>query len=110
MKPENICARLSSNDSLKFTLIDLGMCSKLLRATTDTSDKYFRGNYIFCHVEQILNKRPTALDDIYSLVCVAYMFVFGTLPWLKRVEELSAKNPRVNMYDISYFSQFRIKH
>ena len=57
-----------------------------------------------------MNKRPTALDDIYSLACVAYMFVFGTLPWLKRVEELIAKNPKVNMYDIGYFSQFRIKY
>ena len=111
LKPENICARPSRADgSFKFTLIDLGMCSKLLRPESDTSKKYFRGNYIFCHAEQIVNKRPAAIDDVYSLVCVAYMFVFGTLPWLKRVEQLSAKNPRINMYDISYFSKFRVRH
>ena len=109
LKPENICARPSADGSYKFTLIDLGMCSKLLRPNSDTSQKYFRGNYIFCNAEQITNKRPTAIDDLYSLLCVAYMFIFNTLPWLKKIEQLSIKNPRINMYDISYFSKFRVK-
>ena len=110
MKPENICARESRDGEFKFTLIDLGMCSKLMKPDTDSKRKYFRGNYIFCHAQQIKNKRPTALDDLYSLVCVAYKFVFGTLPWLERIEKQQAKNPRMNVYDIRFFSKFRIKY
>ena len=49
LKLENVCARPSKGGDIKFTLIDLGMCSKLMKPDSDPSKKYFRGNYIFCH-------------------------------------------------------------
>ena len=110
LKLENVCARPSKGGDIKFTLIDLGMCSKLMKPDSDPSSKYFRGNYIFCHAQQIVNRRPTAIDDLYSLLCVAYKFVFGTLPWLKRAEQIKARNPGLKVYQISHFSNFRIEH
>ena len=59
LKPENICAREGHNGNIKFTLIDLGMSSKLPRLGQDTTKKSFRGNYIFASAYQIKNKRPT---------------------------------------------------
>ena len=101
LKHDNICARLCYDGTHKFTLIDLGMCSKLFKPGADMSKKYFRGNYIYCHASQIKNKRPTALDDIYSLVCVAYQFVFGKLPWLKN---------GINLFDTQEFTKSRVKN
>ena len=103
LKLENICARKCRDGSFKFTLIDLGMCSTLRQPCHDTRKKPFRGNYIFCSPTQIINSRASALDDLYSLLCVAYTFVFGKLPWLKKADELSDANPEKNMYDLTFF-------
>ena len=52
LKPMNICVRASSrDDSYKFTLIDLGMCSKLPRLGQVTNKKTFRGNFMFASIE-----------------------------------------------------------
>ena len=100
LKPENICARESHDGTWKFTLIDLGMSSKLPRLGEDTTRKSFRGNYIFASTDQIINKRPTQLDDIYSLLCVAYMFIYKATPWVKYLEHKSKKEPGVNWYEM----------
>ena len=89
LKPMNICVRASSrDDSYKFTLIDLGMCSKLPRLGQVTNKKTFRGNFMFASIEQIVRKRPTSLCDLYSLLCVAYFFVYNTLPWTDYIDNM----------------------
>jgi serine/threonine protein kinase len=50
LKPENICARMSSKGQYKFTLIDLGMASKLPKIGQNMARKSFRGNYMFAHI------------------------------------------------------------
>ena len=98
MKPENICARPSIYGTFKFTLIDLGMCSKFLHSGSDKSKKYFRGNYVYCSAIQISNFRASAFDDLYSLTCVAYMFIFGKLPWLERAKQIHLEDPQTDIY------------
>ena len=83
LKAENICARIGNDGEFKFTLIDLGVVSKLPRIGEDTKHKSFRGNFMASSPDQILLRRASVVDDQYSLLCVAYLFVFDTLPWLE---------------------------
>jgi serine/threonine protein kinase len=99
LKPENICARLKHDGNVRFTLIDLGMASKLPKPGPPVSSKMsFRGNYMFAGVNQIEVKRAAAIDDLYSLLCVAYYFVNKTLPWITYIEEKNTLNPDLNLY------------
>ena len=83
LKCENICARVGhSSGKFKFTLIDLGVVSKLPRIGEDSSLKSFRGNFMVASPDHIIERRASVIDDIYSLLCVAYMFVTRSLPWL----------------------------
>ena len=109
LKPENICARMTHDGNVRFTLIDLGMASKLPRPGAPVSSKmYFRGNYMFAGVNQIEVKRASSIDDLYSLLCVAYYFVNKTLPWIKHIEEENMLNPDVNLYEKENFIQIRL--
>ena len=54
---------------------------KLPKIGESTKHKKFRGNLLTASIDQIKNKRPGAIDDIYSLLCVAYQFVFDSIPW-----------------------------
>ena len=47
LKGENICARIDSNGNFKFTLIDLGICTKLPRMGQDPYVPNFKGNLMF---------------------------------------------------------------
>ena len=90
LKLENICARVASDGKLKFTLIDFGVVSKLKKIgeVYDYNRKLFRGNLLTSSLEHILSHRSSIIDDIYSLLCVAYIFVFDQLPWQKKVEKI----------------------
>ena len=81
LKTENICARIGKDEKFKFTLIDFGVVSKLPRIGEVTKHKSYRGNLLASSIDHIRNSRASVVDDIYSLLCVAYYFVFGTLPW-----------------------------
>jgi serine/threonine protein kinase len=49
IKPENICARTTKENKVKFSLIDFGLCQKLPKqGESNTLNKSFRGNYMFC--------------------------------------------------------------
>ena len=87
LKLENICARPGKDGIFKFTLIDLGVASKLPRIGENTQHKNFRGNLLTASPDHIKNRRAGAVDDFYSLLCVAYYFVFETLPWRKVINE-----------------------
>ena len=83
LKGENICARIDSNGNFKFTLIDLGICTKLPRMGSNPYVPNFKGNLMFSSANQIKNNRPNEIDDVYSLICVAYKFIIGSLPWME---------------------------
>ena len=77
LKLQNICARPRHNGKFKFTLIDLGVSMKLPCQGEVTSHKKFRGNLLTASPDHIQNRRPGIVDDIFSLLCVAYKFIFG---------------------------------
>ena len=81
LKLKNICARPTHDGNFKFTLIDLGCSTKLPMIGEVTYHKKFRGNLLTASPDQIIYRRSSAIDDIYSLMCVAYHFVYKLLPW-----------------------------
>ena len=88
LKGENICARADSNGQFKFTLIDLGICTKLPKMGKNAHVTNFKGNLMFASANQIKNNRPNEIDDVYSLFCVAYRFLVGSLPWMEFMRKL----------------------
>ena len=88
IKNENICAKFDKNGNLKFTLIDFGVSSKLPLLGLDLRKKRFRGNLNFASPEHIMNRRASRIDDLYSLLCVAYKFVNLWLPWEECLEQM----------------------
>ena len=74
LKMDNICARISSEGQLKFTLIDFGVATRLCKIgeTIDQDAKLFRGNMLTSSVDHIISHRASIVDDIYSLICVAH--------------------------------------
>ena len=63
---------------------------------------------MFASPEQISNNRPSALCDIFSLVCVAYVFVNGTLPWVLYMNRIAKtiKEPNYKI-DLNTFMHVR---
>ena len=81
IKPENICAKPLKDGSFKFTLIDFGVIAKTPKIGEPTDEKVFRGNLLASSADHLNNKRPGSIDDLYSMLCVAYYFIHDTLPW-----------------------------
>ena len=90
LKMANICSRLKQNGRFKFTLIDLGVSMRLPLKGEITKNKKFRGNLLLASYDHIRNRRSGAVDDIYSLLCVAHLFIYGTLPWQAYWDELKS--------------------
>ena len=109
IKHENICVRNDSQGKLKFTLIDFGVSSRLPKLGQHTDKKRFRGNLNFASPEQIINKRASKVDDIYSLICVAYKFVFKWLPWEEYLQKEFDKQRRDEIFSIKEVTSIRIK-
>ena len=63
-----------------------GNSAKLVKLGCDTQDKVYRGNLIFASLACLERQRATQLDDLFSLICVAYFFIEGSLPWLDYIE------------------------
>ena len=59
LKLENICAKVDSNNKLKFTLIDFGVCSKLAKQQKISDRKGFRGNFVFSSFDHLVQGRAT---------------------------------------------------
>ena len=94
LKMGNICARVGSDGELKFTLIDFGVVTRLTKIgqPVDMNKKLFRGNLLTSSLDHILSHRSSVLDDIYSLLCVAFQFVFVKLPWEDKLDKTLAKS------------------
>ena len=87
LKIQNICARPRHDGKFKFTLIDLGVTSKLPLKGESTAHKKFRGNLLTASPDHIRNRRPGGIDDIYSLLCVAHQFIHESLPWREYINK-----------------------
>ena len=56
LKLENICARPDKDGHFKFTLVDLGVSSKLTRIGQVTKNKSFRGNLLTASPDHLRNR------------------------------------------------------
>ena len=63
----------------------LSSSAKLVKLGTDNSGSG-KGNIVFSSLDALQKLRPTQLDDLYSLLCVAYFFIEGSLPWIDFIE------------------------
>ena len=108
LKTANICARANHDGSLRFTLIDFGMSAKVSKLGESYSSKELRGNLMFASIDHILRKRASQIDELYSIMCVAYYFIFGSLPWLKTIEYLHDKQQGYDRrHHINYYQRDR---
>ena len=108
IKPGNICAKYDANGALRFTLIDFGVSSRLFHQGEKRRPGPFRGNLNFASPEHLSNRRASRLDDIYSLLCVAYMFVFHSLPWEDHIEEEYEKaSDKSNFFTLEKIMELR---
>jgi len=60
---------------LKFTLIDFGICRKLVEPDDSTKDSDFRGNLMFASDRQVSLRKPTRYCDLMALAVLAYFMV-----------------------------------
>ena len=57
-----------------------------------------------------MNCRASRIDDLYSLLCVAYRFVFHQLPWEEYLKELHKRNPnQPDLFTFEKISEIRFK-
>ena len=47
---------------------------------------------MFSSANQLKNNRPNEIDDIYSLFCVAYKYIIGSLPWMEYMRKLKEQS------------------
>ena len=75
-------------------MIDFGLVTKLPRIGQDNKKekKNFRGNLLNASIDALKTGRSSAIDDIFSLLCVAFFFVFLDLPWLRKLDKILQKN------------------
>ena len=59
-------------------------------------------------VNHIMRRRPSQLDDIYSLLCVAYYFLVGKLPWVDYINRINKRNS-YNYFRKNLYEEIRIK-
>ena len=84
LKMGNICAAVQPNEQLAFTMIDFGVSAKV---TNRNRSENFRGNYLYSSANHLGTGQANELDDMFSLVCIAYKFVYKQLPW-EKIEEV----------------------
>ena len=74
-----------------------------------TDKKRFRGNLNFASPDHIIKKRASRIDDLYSLVCVAYRYVVGILPWEEHLKLKFEKNGEDSIFSAKKVTTIRIK-
>ena len=92
LKYENICASVNKAGKLIFTLIDFGVSSKLKLGSKCRNIKVFRGNFNYSTFEHIANGRANQVDDVTSLLYIAFKFVYRKLPWEDFKDNKSSPN------------------
>jgi serine/threonine protein kinase len=80
LKPENVCARETKENQIKFMLIDFGISQRLAMPGETMKNKYFRGNFMFCSDRQLNALKPTQFCDLLALLHIAYYVVFKDVP------------------------------
>ena len=57
-----------------------------------------------------MNCRASRIDDLYSLLCVAYRFVFYLLPWEEYITAKHKKHPeRKDLFTFEGISEMRFR-
>ena len=91
------------------------MSAKVARLGEAYHFKDLRGNMMFASIDHILRKRASQIDELFSILCVAYYFIFGTLPWIETIEYLHKKQKEkdkschINYYQRDRYIKLRLK-
>jgi serine/threonine protein kinase len=93
---------------LKFTLIDFGICRKLVEPDDSTKDSDFRGNLMFASDRQVSLRKPTRYCDLMALAVLAYFMVNEDTPATEQGKKMLWMNPRLFMP--SDFLKFRSEY
>lgn len=99
LKPDNVCARLSSDGSYRFTLIDFGVSQKLLPPGIDKINPTFHGNLLFCSKRQLNYLRVSRLCDLMALTDVGYCIFTRSMPITNYLYRYKEEHPGDNRYD-----------
>jgi len=108
LKPENICVRRTRNGHLKFTLIDFGLCRKLVEPDDTSKDSDFRGNLMFASDRQVSLKKPTRYCDLMALLLLAYYMVNEDTPATELGKKMLWMNPL--LFTSSEYLKFRAEN
>ena len=65
-------------------------------------------NVFFASIHSFFNQRLTQLDDLFSLLFVAYYFIEGTLPWIDFIAQ-NSKDQKHNCDNREKFIAIRIE-
>jgi len=112
IKPENICARMTKENKIKFTLIDFGLCQKMPPPgqKNNIRNKSFRGNFMFCSDRQLERYKPTVFCDLVALLNVAYYFIHKETPSTEFATLTMLAFPKKNIFQPFEFKTFRLLH
>ena len=73
----------------------------------NSESQVFRGNFVYTSFHHLIRGQANEIDDLTSLVYVAYKFIFGSLPWEKSEHSLIKKGQIV---DKAEFIAYRHKN
>ena len=85
------------------------MSARLNRLGDKNEGFKFRGNLMFASTDHIIRNRPSQLCDLYSLLCVAYAFVHGRLPWIEYISKADKRKCKKDLYERENYVELRIK-
>ena len=73
-----------------------------------TKNDYFRGNLLYASSYHIEYLRARKIDDVFSLLCVAYHIMNQDLPWLSLIDKFARMRQHKDFDCIKEFTDARI--
>ena len=107
LKPENICAKQLKDSEFQFTVMNMLMSKKLVKLGAKSTGAG-SWNVFFASVHSFFNQSLTQLDDLFSLLFVAYYFIEGSLPWIDFIAQ-NSKGQTQNFDSRENFIAIRIE-
>lgn len=108
LKPENVCVLELDHGNYKFTLIDFGLCVKLVEPGDPKRTHDFRGNLMFSSDQQIKKGKPTRYCDLLALLNMAYFIIYEEVPASEAAQEQLWRRP--NLFNPPEYTQFRLQN
>lgn len=81
VKPQNIIVRRQPKGSIQTCLLDFGIARRKHFDGSVTTTSSVSGTLLYMSPDQLLNEKPSAAMDVYSLAVTAYECVTGGMPY-----------------------------